>query len=117
MNGVLILAHGSRAKEAEQTVEKVVEMVRQQIDMPVEMAFMEFSERSIHAGMSALADRGVTHVKVVPYFLFSGMHIQEDIPGELDAFLREHPGMTVSMAQTIGADPRIADILVDRITQ
>lgn len=115
MNGVLILAHGSREKETEKTFEAVVNMVRDKVAQPLEIAYMEFSKKNIHAGLQQLLDRGITHVKVVPYFLFSGIHIREDIPGELHAFKELHPEMEITMGDTLGADPRMADILLDRI--
>lgn len=115
MKGILILAHGSREKETEKTFEAVVNMVRDRVEEPMEIAYMEFSKKNIASGLQQLVDSGVKEVKVVPYFLFSGIHIREDIPAELDAFSKEHPDVTISMADTLGADPRIAEILLDRI--
>ena len=115
MNGVLILAHGSRAKQTEQTFEAVVEMAKNKVDVPVEIAYMEFSEKNIESGFNALLAQGINHIKVVPYFLFSGMHIKQDIPEEIAAFLEKHPNIHIEMGETLGADPRLADILADRI--
>lgn len=115
MNGVLILAHGSRRKETENTLQKVAQMVKEKITVPTEIAYMEFSEQNIAYGLDQLVSRGIKQIKVVPYFLFSGIHILEDIPQELSDYAREHPGVTITMGETLGADPRIADILVDRI--
>lgn len=117
MDGVLILAHGSRAKETEKTFEAVVNMVKERVERPLKIAYMEFSEQNIRKGLEELVSQGVTQIKVVPYFLFSGIHIREDIPKELHAFSDEHPEITITMADTLGADPRIADILVDRILE
>ena len=115
MDGVLILAHGSRAKETEKTFEAVVDMVKKKVSTPLKIAYMEFSEQNIAAGLQQLVDQGVKSIRVVPYFLFSGIHIREDIPAELEAFSKEHPDIEITMAETLGADPRIAEILVDRI--
>ena len=115
MNGVLILAHGSREKQTEATFNKIVEMAKVKVDVLVETAFMEFSEKNIEAGLNALLAKGVTRIKVVPYFLFSGIHIKQDIPEEIAAFQNNHPGLTIEMGATLGEDQRLAEILADRI--
>ncbi len=116
MKGVLILAHGSRVESTKNTINAVVDMVRETItDRPIEIAYMEFCEENIEHGIGALAKQGVTEIKVVPYFLFEGVHIRKDIPEEIDGILKKYPGVTVEMGQTLGADRRLADILADRI--
>lgn len=117
MKGILVLAHGSRKKDTEDTFNAVVDMARAKVDLPVETAFMEFSEKNIEKGLDALLAKGVTEIKVVPYFLFSGMHIHKDIPQELEAYLADKPNITITFGNTLGADPRLADILADRIME
>lgn len=117
MNGVLILAHGSRKKETEETFEKVVAMAAEKVDAVIESAYMEFSEKNIEKGLENLLKKGVTHIKIVPYFLFSGMHIHKDIPEEVEAYLKDKPGITYEMGKTLETDPRLAEILADRIAE
>ncbi|MFQ9617091.1 MAG: sirohydrochlorin chelatase, partial [Clostridium butyricum] len=54
---------------------------------------------------------------VVPYFLFSGVHIREDIPKEIEEYIADKPGIKISMGNTLGEDPRLADVLADRIKE
>ena len=118
MTGILILAHGSRARETEKTLEQVVELVRAQMPGHIlQIAYMEFGETNIAAGLSVLMEQGCSEVVVAPYFLFEGIHIREDIPREINAFCSEHPGVTVKIGKTLGADSRLADILTDRIRE
>jgi len=116
MNGILILAHGSRIKSTKDTINTVVDMVRDKIDsMPIEIAYMELCEETIEIGINNLIKKGVKSIKVVPYFLFEGIHIRKDIPNEIDRIMKSYEGVTVTMGNTLGADSRLADILVDRI--
>lgn len=116
MKGVLILAHGSRVEATKNTINAVVDMVREKItDRPIEIAYMEFCEENIEHGIKTLADKGVTEIKVVPYFLFEGIHIRKDIPEEIEEILKKYPGISVEMGKTLGVDERLADILADRI--
>ena len=92
MRGVLILAHGSRVEATKKTINEVVDMVRSKIsDMPIQIAYMEFCEENIEHGIKTLVDKGVTEIKAVPYFLFEGIHIKEDIPNEIGEILKRLP--------------------------
>ncbi len=118
MKGILILAHGSRVKETQDTITAVVDMLKDKIaSTPNEIAYMEFCDVNIEKGIDNLVAKGVTQIKAIPYFLFEGVHIKEDIPNEIEQALKKHPGVTVTMGKTLGADPRLADILYDRICE
>jgi len=118
MKGVLIVAHGSRAKETEATLDAVLVMVKEVLpETTIECAFMEFSDRTLEKGISALAAKGVTEIKLVPYFLFSGIHIKEDIPDMAAECAANYPGVKITMGEPFGADKRLAEILVDRIDE
>ena len=116
MKGVLVIAHGSRAKETEVVLDSIVSSVKAKLpDIHLECAFMEFSERTIEKGISALAAKGVTEIKIAPYFLFTGIHIKKDIPHMIAECSAIFPGINIIMGEPLGADDRLADILVDRI--
>ena len=116
MTGVLVIAHGSRAKETETALEDILSMVRAKMpDTVIECAFMEFSDRTIEKGVAALADKGVKKVKIVPYFLFMGVHMREDIPSMAAECAAKFPDIEIETGGPLGTDERLADILVDRI--
>jgi sirohydrochlorin ferrochelatase len=122
MTGILILAHGSRQSETENTLQKIIEMVKEELKSDlntnlIEYAFLQFSDNNLETGLKKLVDRGVTEIKVIPYFLFAGVHILEDIPAEIDEFLKEYPNVKINFGQTLGADKRLAQIVVDRIKE
>lgn len=116
MKGILVLAHGSRIEATKNTINQVVDMVREKVkEFPIVIAYMEFCEENIEHGIKALVEQGVDQIKVVPYFLFEGIHIRKDIPEEIQEALKDYPGVTVEMGETLGVDERLADILADRI--
>lgn len=118
MKGIIILAHGSRQKATEETLKSVVNMLKEQITgYEVEYAFMEFSEKNIPTGLNLLAEKGINEIVAVPYFLFDGIHIHEDIPEELEKYMAEHQDVKITMGKTLGADPRLAAILADRVRE
>lgn len=118
MKGVLIIAHGSRRENTVKTMEYITNLVCEKLpDVPIVASFMEFAEPNVTTGLEQLKAKGVTEIIAVPYFLFEGIHIKEDIPEELDKFKQHNPEITITMGQTLGEDPRLADILSQRIQE
>ncbi len=116
MEGILIVAHGSRARETEVTLEKIIDIVKEKLkDCLIEYGFMEFSDKNISKGLNSLMEKGVNKIKVVPYFLFDGIHIKEDIPNEINEIMKNHKDVKVTFTKTLGTDERLADILIDNI--
>ncbi len=114
MKGVLVLAHGSKMAETHLIIEKVAQMLQEKLgDTPMELAYMQFSEDNLEKAVKKLADKGVTHIRAVPYFLFSGMHIK-NIHDEMDRVLEAFPNISASISDSLGADDRLAEILFDR---
>lgn len=117
MNGVLILAHGSKRQETERTLNSLIEKVKQKVDENlIYPAYLQFSEQNLEKGIEYLVDNGVKNIKIVPLFLFNGVHVTQDIPNELDEIMGRYPGVTVKMSRHLGDDDRIADIIADRIS-
>ncbi|MDR2956978.1 MAG: CbiX/SirB N-terminal domain-containing protein [Coriobacteriales bacterium] len=116
MNAVLIISHGSRAPQVEETFASIVAMVRTKLpEMLVDSACMQLSDSTVPKAVARLAANNATTVKVVPYFLFTGMHIQSDIPQLIAELAEQYPDISFTIGQTLGVDERLADILVDRI--
>ncbi|MHB1443800.1 MAG: sirohydrochlorin chelatase [Candidatus Humimicrobiaceae bacterium] len=117
MNGVLILAHGSKRQETERTLNSLIEKVKQKVDENlIYPAYLQFSEQNLEKGIEYLVDNGAKNIKIVPLFLFNGVHVTQDIPNELDEIMGRYPGVTVKMSRHLGDDDRIADIIADRIS-
>ncbi len=118
MKGILILAHGSREKATESTLYKIVGDLKEKLsDCIVETAFLQFSETTLKVGLDNLKDQGINEIKVIPYFLFEGVHIREDIPKEIDDYLKENLNMKISLGKTLGYDERLVEILSDRVRE
>lgn len=118
MKGILILAHGSREKSTEDTlVEIILQLKEEMMEYLIESAYLQFSEMNLEAGLNKLVAQGADDIKVIPYFLFDGVHIKEDIPKEIEEYLEDKKGIKISMGKTLGTDPRLAMILTDRVRE
>jgi sirohydrochlorin ferrochelatase len=118
MTGILLLAHGSREGDTEKTMRRITEYVKAKLrNVMVEEAYLQFRDKNLEKGLMSLVERGADEIKVIPYFLFEGVHIKEDIPAEIREFNKLYPAVKIIMGSTLGADKRLADIVVDRIKE
>ncbi|MCX7746412.1 MAG: CbiX/SirB N-terminal domain-containing protein [Clostridia bacterium] len=116
MEGILILAHGSKRQETEKILDSLVEKVKSRTkESLVYPAFLQFSEQDLEAGIDHLVKNGAKSIKIVPMFLFDGVHVTEDIPNELKKISEKHKDIEIRMSEHLGDDDRIAEIIVDRI--
>ncbi len=116
MLGVLIVAHGSRKNSADKTVKEVcAQLCNMHADMMFEVGYLEFSEDDIENGAKKLIDRGAENIRVIPYFLFDGVHTAVHIKAKIDELIKEYPTVAFSLAKAFGLDKRITEILSDKI--
>ncbi|TAN62765.1 sirohydrochlorin cobaltochelatase, partial [bacterium] len=81
--GVLLLGHGSKLKEANDTLRQVAKAVEAGFDnTPVEAGFLQIESPDFQQAFDTLAQRGANDVIVMPYFLYSGLHVTKDLPEE-----------------------------------
>lgn len=123
-NGVLVVGHGSKLQFNKEIVTKAAARLANSHEFgPAEAAFMQLNEPDIKTGIKTLVDKGVDMIYVLPCFLASGIHLTEDIPGEIGLKKGEREtkmvvdGKTVTLryCDPIGDDDRIAQILADRV--
>lgn len=120
MEAILIVGHGSRSAEARLDFENVIKMVKEKLsEEVVKGAHMENATPDIPTVIEdILREQPETKtIKVVPYFLYSGIHIREDIPEILDEMRAKHPEIEFKLGNAIGAHRSMADILIERISE
>ncbi len=134
--GVLLVGHGSRLPYGKDVISQLAEIYQQQTEYPVEIGFMNMSKPSIPASINKLAQMGVKKIVVTPVFLAPGVHTTQDIPRILGlnngddtsehSHRHEHShdhGESeeihfhgeIIYTDPLGADPKIADIIKDRV--
>jgi len=114
--GLLLIGHGSRRSEANTMLAAVADAVRQRLDWhAVEAAYLELARPTIAEGFKILVREGCTRIVVHPYFLYPGNHTFADIPRELERLAAEHPEIHWSITEPLNFDPRIVDVVIDRV--
>ena len=115
---IVIFGHGSKAPEALETLKMVRDIIKPALDTDiVEVASMEFSEPDLPTCVAGLVNRGVNKIVVAPFFLYYGIHMQEDIPQILANERSKYPEVEIVITGNLGADQRIADVVIERIRE
>ncbi|ABO51211.1 cobalamin (vitamin B12) biosynthesis CbiX protein [Desulforamulus reducens MI-1] len=116
--GVIVLAHGSRYPKANQEIFQITEQVKIIGGITsVETCFLQFGQPTLPQVVEEMNRTGIKAVTVVPLLLAVGSHIQEDLPELLKEQKKRYPHMTFRLAPHLGADRRIAEIVIDRMKQ
>ena len=115
-SALLLIAHGSRRPEANADLYKLADKVREQVgeDVVVEVGFLELTEPSIPDGFAKCVRAGASAVRIVPYFLSMGVHMQEDLAELRDQFTRDYPNVAVDVQPPLGLHPKVVDVVVER---
>jgi sirohydrochlorin ferrochelatase len=115
---ILLMAHGSRIAEANDAAREIAALVRQMTGYDiVEVSFREQHLPNIQAGIDACVAQGAEQVLLMPYFLFVGAHVQEDLPAEMAEAKRRYPQVEFAMGRHLGAHRKLAEVVVERIAE
>jgi sirohydrochlorin ferrochelatase len=126
--GILLIGHGSSLPYGRKVIYELARKYKERSDFPVEVGFMNIEEPTIRAAINTLAKKGVGKIIAVPVFLAHGVHTKQDVNYMLglgepraDAHYNklkqekiEFDGEIVYIGP-LGPDPRIADIIEDRV--
>ncbi len=115
---VIVLGHGSKAPQAFETLKKYGEMVKSKSRFEiVEVASLQFNKPDLPEALDSVIRAGATRVVIVPFFLYNGIHMQKDIPEAIKAEKTKNPEVDIVLANHLGADNRLVDIVLDRIEE
>ncbi|HXI09881.1 MAG TPA: precorrin-8X methylmutase [Thermodesulfobacteriota bacterium] len=115
---VLVLGHGSKAEEANETLRQVAASIGERGGYGfVIPAFLQLASPDIKEAIETMVGKGYLDITVMPYFLYMGLHVKDDIPAELEEARKRHPGLKVTMTRCIGFDERLVSVAVDRIDE
>jgi len=81
----------------------------------VELAHMELAEPTIEQAFAACVAQGARTIVVHPYFLAPGRHSTKDIPRMSRDAAAKYPGVSVSVTEPLGIDPRMIEVILRRV--
>lgn len=119
MKALLIIAHGSRKKEYNEEIRRLVKDMEQsefnRFDF-VKCAFNQFAEPTFHEQIEALVNSGATHIKVLPYFIAAGGHVSQDIPELIEGARKDHPSIHIESTPHLGKFSGIIKMILEEVS-
>jgi len=116
--GIILLGHGSRIPEANEHLKHLAAQVRELLgNIRVEPCYMMRTHPDLMEGITALVAAGLEKIVVAPMFFCNGLHVQRDIPEQLEIARQRFPGIELVYGTNLGADRRIAEVIVERIQE
>lgn len=113
MKAILLVAHGSRRQHSNDEVRHLAGKLNQRCsnEFPIILpAFLELAEPLIPDGLQQCIDKGASSITVLPYFLNTGRHVAEDIPGIVSEFMQQSP-VDIQIASHLGASDMMLELL------
>ena len=115
---IILLGHGSRIPGAGEGMEQVARRMREKLGREIiEICYMSKLGPHFPEVFERCVDRGATKIVVVPYFLHSGLHLNEDIPDLLRAKAREYPHVKLILGKNLGFDECLVDLVIKRLDE
>ena len=115
---ILLMAHGSRIAEANNAAYEIAEMIRAASEFEiVEVAFREMHPPDIQSAIDRCVAQGAERILLMPYFLFVGAHVREDLPAEMTLAAQRYPQVEFAMGNHLGAHRKLAEIVIERIAE
>lgn len=94
---VLIIGHGTKINQGTEEFLYYKKGIQDKVKVPVYHAFLEYCEPYIHTELEKMYTHGIREITVLPMFLFTGIHIMDDIPQIFTEFLEEHDDACINM--------------------
>jgi len=111
---VVLVSRGSSDPDANADLYKVARLLWDSRGLGmVEAAFVSLAQPSVPAALERCRLLGATRIVVVPYFLFTGILVDR-IVDQVAVWGAAHAGVDVRPGCHLGADPRIARLLLER---
>lgn len=114
--GIIVFGHGSRIETANESVREAArELARVGGLEHVEPAFLELGEPGLAGAVARLVAQGVHQIKVIPYFLTLGTHLERDLPRIVADIAHANNGLEIQITPPLEGHPGLVTALLDRV--
>jgi sirohydrochlorin ferrochelatase len=114
---VVLVSRGSSDPDANADLYKAARLLWDSRGLAmVEPAFVSLAQPSVPAALERCRLLGAARIVVVPYFLFTGILVDR-IADQVSGWAAAHPGVHARPGPHLGADPRIARLVLERYAE
>ncbi len=115
---VILVGHGSRQEGFQQAMVKVASQIQKDKRFScVVCAYLEITYPSIQEAIEFCVKKGAKQIRILPYFILMGKHVQSDIPEIITTETKKYAGVKISLCAYLGYDEKIVALVKKRILQ
>lgn len=115
--GIILLGRGSSDTEANGEVAKLLRWIYEFSDYEeADLAFTGITPPKLERVIDRQARLGMRKIVILPYYLFTGI-LMERIRGQVKTAEKKYPSITFALADYIGFEEEIYDILDRRVAE
>ncbi len=115
---VLLLGHGSKAAEANETLRRVARTVKERGGYgAVVPGFLQIEKPDFQEAVDSMVADGYRDITVMPYFLYMGLHVTKDLPEEMEKACERHEGLKLKLTGNLGYHSNLIDVTIERIEE
>lgn len=113
---LLLIAHGTRDPCGAEEMQELVALCGDRLGVPVAAAWLEdFAEPDAAAAAGPLVAAGAAVIVTVPLLAFAAGHAKTDVPAQLAALQRSHPGVDVRHGRVLGVHHELLQLAWQRV--
>ncbi|MFW6100057.1 MAG: sirohydrochlorin chelatase [Bacteroidota bacterium] len=118
LQAILLCGHGSRKKEGVEALVQLSEKMQKRYDeIKVDYGFLELSSPTYYDAIRKLYNQGIRHIVAIPVFLFTGIHLNYEIPGLMKQYQNEMEGLKITLTSNIGINEELIQLAEKRIIE
>lgn len=119
MNGLLLVAHGSRLSSSNTEIAEVSNKMEYRLTQRhsrlydvVQHCFLELCDPDIPTALKSMIDKGCQSITMFPYFLAAGHHVMSDLPEFLKQAQADYPDIAFQLLPHLGSSDAIVDLIL-----
>lgn len=117
VDAIVLIDHGSKRPQAHLDMSELAEKIERKSGITCLVAHMEIAEPSLMAIATQLNKSDKKNVKVVPWFLSSGRHLEEDIPAQFLEVQKAFPALSLALCSPLRDAGGLIDIALELALQ
>ena len=116
--GILLCGHGTRHPRGLAEFEQLCALLTRSLPRQhTTYGYLEFARPIIAEGLDSLRKQGCTTVHALPAMLFAAGHVKNDIPSILNAYQKEHPEVSITLARELALTPKMLEAAAERVRE
>jgi sirohydrochlorin ferrochelatase len=117
-DAIILIAHGSRETLANDEVCALANQLAEQIGTSVETAFLDtIAKPNLPEIIDKVAASGARKLIVLPFFLNSGKHTQQDIPEIIEKKREQYPNIEIELKEHLGSRSHMIQLLKAMVSE